>query len=331
MSLCTRRQIKNTLNGLMKQLSRACYLGLLTLAMVGCSYVPNIEGRLQSLHLENDNYVARAGETLESIAFRYNLPVAQLASMNPGLRSRIPAGTHVVVRPGSRYSTAYQDRDNWSSASAASDATRSDIVIVNPVNKPEAVASANAVAQGLARSTASSRVQEVEPPMTATVRNEPVQIATYPREEIIEDDFEEVELVASRDRVDKQLRKYIGQWAWPTDGQLARSYAPEKPGGHGVDIAGLPGQHVVAAMDGTVAYSGKDPSGFGKLIIVKHDDSLMTTYSHTRDLFVAEDDVVRAGDPIASLGSNANQESVLRFEVRRDGNPLNPMDFFPAN
>ena len=40
---------------------------------------------------------------------------------------------------------------------------------------------------------------------------------------------------------------------------------------------------------------------------------------------------VRAGDPIASLGSNANEESVLRFEVRRNGNPLNPMDFFPAN
>jgi len=53
----------------------------------------------------------------------------------------------------------------------------------------------------------------------------------------------------------------------------------------------------------------------------------MTTYSHAAEIFVAEDDVVRAGDVIASLGANARNESVLRFEVRQDGNPLNPMNF----
>ena len=296
--------------------------------------MPTIEGRLQSMQLQTDTYVARAGETLESIAFRYNLPTAKLASLNPGLSSRVPAGTHVNVRSQGSTFAGYQNTDSWTDAGqtgAARTTTHGDVVITSPVYKPEAVASANAVARDLALSNGSLAAQQAKSPFNGAVREEVIESSDYPREEFIEDDYEEVERAASFDRVDKQLRKYIGNWAWPTDGQLARGYAPEKPGGYGVDIAGIPGQHVVAAMDGTVAYSGRDPSGFGKLIIVKHDDSLMTTYSHTQDLFVAEDDLVRAGDPIASLGSNANQESVLRFEVRRDGNPLNPMDFFPAN
>ncbi|MFK7854263.1 MAG: murein hydrolase activator EnvC [Granulosicoccus sp.] len=290
-------------------------MSVLTMIVVGCSYVPTIENRLQALQIQGDSYISRAGETLESIAFRYNMSVAALSSLNPSLSSRFPAGTYVNVRGSASTLAQHQNAESWIEPSQPHAIRRGDVVITQPVYRPEAVASVNAVARDINRSSGSRASQQ----------------ASYPVEEIIEDDYEEVERAASRERVDKQLRKYIGAWAWPTDGQLARSYAPEKPGGHGVDIAGLPGQHVVAAMDGTVAYSGRDPSGFGKLIIVKHDDSLMTTYSHTQDLFVAEDDVVRAGDPIASLGSNANQESVLRFEVRRDGNPLNPMDFFPVN
>lgn len=289
--------------------------------------MPNIEGRLQSLQLETDTYVARAGETLENIAFRYNLPPEQLASLNPGLSTRVPAGTRIYIRPDAATYAGNENAGTWiqsSRSSTANTESRGDIVIARPVYRPEAVASVNAVARDITRSNGSLAREEF-------IEDDILEIGSYPREEFIEDDYEEVQRAVSRENIDKKLRQYIGHWAWPTDGQLARGYAPEKPGGHGVDIAGVPGQHVVAAMDGTVAYSGRDPSGFGKLIIVKHDDSLMTTYSHTKDLFVAEDDVVRAGDPIASLGSNANQESMLRFEVRRDGNPLNPMDFFPAN
>jgi lipoprotein NlpD len=83
-------------------------------------------------------------------------------------------------------------------------------------------------------------------------------------------------------------------------------------------------------MDGQVAYSGKDPSGSGNLVIVRHENSLLTAYSHCRDLYVAEGDSVRAGDPIGTLGWNSRQESVLRFEVRQDGNSLNPMNFLAA-
>ena len=82
-----------------------------------------------------------------------------------------------------------------------------------------------------------------------------------------------------------------------------------------------------AAAPGTVVYSGRDLSGGGNLVILRHDGDLMTTYSHADKLFVTEDDAVRAGDAIASLGWNEARESVLRFEVRRDGQPLDPLGF----
>ena len=116
-------------------------------------------------------------------------------------------------------------------------------------------------------------------------------------------------------------------WVWPTAGAVARGYAPERVGGQGIDIAGVPGQDVRAAAGGTVVYSGRDLSGGGNLVILRHAGDLMTTYSHADKLFVTEDDEVRAGDPIASLGWNVERESVLRFEVRRDGEPLDPLSF----
>lgn len=150
----------------------------------------------------------------------------------------------------------------------------------------------------------------------------------WPREEIIPDDLDFAPVDGAGEKSAKE-DGFSGRWAWPTDGQVVRGFQPDRVGGQGVDIAGVPGQDVKAAMDGTVVYSGRDLSGEGNLIILKHPDDLLSTYSHTRNLYVAEDDVVRAGDSIASLGANENQESVLGFEIRRDGNPLNPMDFLP--
>ena len=182
-----------------------------------------------------------------------------------------------------------------------------------------------------------SDVALLSKPSAAELR--PIQIeqeAQYPigtqagRETVIEEYTDADNLLRSRTETGLTGGPVVARdssWVWPTKGPVARGFAPLKEGRHGVDIAGLPGQPVLAVKDGQVAYSGKDPSGSGNLIIVRHEDSLLTAYSHAKDLFVAERDIVRAGDQIATLGWNARQESVLRFEVRQDGNSLNPMNF----
>ena len=69
--------------------------------------------------------------------------------------------------------------------------------------------------------------------------------------------------------------------------------------------------------------------GYGQLVIVKHDKSLLSAYGHNRRLLVKEGDAVRAGQVIAMMGENGASGPMLHFEIRRDGKPVNPLEYLP--
>jgi lipoprotein NlpD len=87
---------------------------------------------------------------------------------------------------------------------------------------------------------------------------------------------------------------------------------------------------VQAAADGEVVYSGKDLASYGNLVILRHDDNYLTAYSKVNDIIVKENQKVRAGDVIAILGSDQAQGTELHFEIRHNGEPVNPVDYLPA-
>jgi lipoprotein NlpD len=86
---------------------------------------------------------------------------------------------------------------------------------------------------------------------------------------------------------------------------------------------------VVAAADGEVVYSGTALIGYGELIIIKHSDTLLSAYAHNRVRLVSEGVRVRGGQPIAEMGISDRNEQLLHFEIRRNGQPVNPVDFLP--
>ncbi len=317
----------------MKQLPRACCIYFFALTAVGCATVSDIDAGLRRLDLGSDTYIARAGDTLDTIAYRYKLSTAQLAALNPGMSGSIRVGTAVNIKSASPQVAARSPNTRRARANQpAATIQRADVAIAQPVYKPRAVpdaAYAPSVAAVVTDINLLNPVQAttVVVPPELTMRNGVLEPIAYAGQEIVEEEYIHGKSELTQAAIDDELQSYVGRWSWPTEGQVARQFAPTTEGRHGVDIAGLPGQQVVAVMDGTVAYSGKDPSGAGNLIIVRHKDDLLTAYSHTKDLYVAEQDTVRAGDPIATLGANSRQESVLRFEVRQKGNPLDPMDF----
>ena len=315
---------------------------LIAVLAIGCTSVPEVESRLRTLQFHPNMYVVRAGDTLETIAFRYRLPIEELASLNPGVGERPSPGTRINVRPGTELSEAVRARgdtpaDTWSGsdlAAAPRSATTDDAVATRAVPRRAVVVEPEPLPEPI---VPSAHVESTSAPLETVAFTEAPEplgdagAAGYPREEVVPDDFlPGEESSAARAALDAELQRYVGRWTWPTDGVIARAFEPERAGGQGVDITGVPGQHVRAALDGTVVYSGRDLSGGGNLVILRHDDELMTTYSHTDELFVAEDDRVLAGDPIASLGWNERREAVLTFEVRRDGDPLDPMAFLPS-
>jgi len=118
-----------------------------------------------------------------------------------------------------------------------------------------------------------------------------------------------------------------GGWTWPARGQLIRGFGKGDRGG--IDIAGRRGQPVVAARGGRVVYTGSGLVGYGRLVIIKHGERLLTAYAHNDRVVVREGQTVRAGQKIAEMGSTGAERVKLHFEVRRDGKPLNPLKYLP--
>ena len=119
------------------------------------------------------------------------------------------------------------------------------------------------------------------------------------------------------------------RWQWPTQGKVVRNFSATNNGKKGIDIAGTLGQPVRAAADGEVVYSGEGLLRYGKLIIIKHDQTFFSAYAHNRVLLVAEGQRVTGGQTIAELGSTGTTRPMLHFEVRRNGAPVDPLAYLP--
>ncbi|MDC8015269.1 peptidoglycan DD-metalloendopeptidase family protein [Tahibacter soli] len=119
-------------------------------------------------------------------------------------------------------------------------------------------------------------------------------------------------------------------WRWPASGKVVGTFVGGDQTRQGVDIAGNAGAPVLAAADGSVVYSGNGLLGYGELIIVKHSSAFLSAYGRNRKRLVKEGDTVKAGQPIAEMGSSGTNRDMLHFEIRRNGKPVNPLEFLPA-
>jgi lipoprotein NlpD len=117
-------------------------------------------------------------------------------------------------------------------------------------------------------------------------------------------------------------------WVWPANGQVISGFA--EGGSKGLSIAGAPGEAVFAAESGKVVYSGSGLRGYGNLVIVKHEQDVITAYAHNRAILVKEGQTVRRGQKIAELGMSDADRPMLLFEVRKGGKPVDPMSFLPT-
>ena len=115
-------------------------------------------------------------------------------------------------------------------------------------------------------------------------------------------------------------------WQWPHTGRVLRAF---QAGNKGIDIGGSLGDPVWAASDGEVVYSGNGIQGTGDLIIIRHGDSYLSAYAHNSVMLVSEGSRVSAGDKIAEIGENPAGVAMLHFEIRVDGNSVDPIRFLP--
>lgn len=118
-------------------------------------------------------------------------------------------------------------------------------------------------------------------------------------------------------------------WRWPASGAVINKYSSGAGLDKGIDIGGKLGQPIVATAKGTVVYAGSGLRGYGELVIIKHDDVFISAYGHNRRLLVNEGQQVNAGQQIAEMGSTGTDQVKLHFEIRRQGKPVDPLQYLP--
>lgn len=119
-------------------------------------------------------------------------------------------------------------------------------------------------------------------------------------------------------------------WAWPTQGKVIKGFS-ESGSARGIDIAGTMGQPIHAAGPGKVIYSGQDLRGYGKLVIIKHDDNFLSVYAHNSNILVKEGQQVLKGQKIAEMGNTDSDQVKLHFEIRQQGKSVDPMKYLSGN
>ena len=271
-----------------------------------------------------DSYTVKPGDTLYSIARDHGMDYRELITLN-GIDNpnRITVGKILKVRPPAAATS--------SSAATSSVATTapvvSDVVQSRPLGTepmPEKRPSGTSTEmvkrepkagkepysdQALAQAQSQGQAKPAEPlpPVVRTEASPEAKPEARPAEAAVSGDE-------------------IG-WIWPANGKTVGNFS--EGGSKGVDIAGKTGDPVIAAGDGKVVYSGTGLRGYGKLVIIKHNNTYLSAYAHNQTILVKEGQNVSKGQKIAEMGNTDADQVKLHFEVRRQGKPVDPLKYLP--
>ena len=145
------------------------------------------------------------------------------------------------------------------------------------------------------------------------------------------DDWDNTHAHSHATELPDTFRISLKNFCMPTDSRVLTSNFGSRWGRQhkGLDIKVYIGDTIRAAFDGRVRVVRYEGRGYGKYVVIRHDNGLETYYAHLSKQLVSEDQDVRAGDPIG-LGGNTGRStgSHLHFETRLCGMALNPALMF---
>ena len=287
------------------------------------------------------NYTVKAGDTLAKIALDHGLDYRELASWNgidnpniirvgqvlvlaaPG-QAPVPtnaggAVTAPLVTTAPIASTGTEPKSTATAPAAASG--RNTVLVKTEPKLIKLPYSEQALAQLQATPVAppvavapppASQVAVAPPPVPATP---PVAVAVPSLPPRTDGHVPEID--------DDKI-----EWVWPTSGKIVSGFS-ESASLKGIDIAGKAGQPVVASAAGKVVYAGAGLRGYGKLVIIKHNNTFLTAYAHNREILVKEKQDVAKGQKISEMGDTDADQVKLHFEIRRLGKPVDPAKYLP--
>jgi murein DD-endopeptidase MepM/ murein hydrolase activator NlpD len=269
----------------------------------------------------------RPGESLNTLASRYNVPPAAILSAN-NLKNA------AQVAPGKRIVIPVY------SVGAAAPARPAAAKAAEP--KPQLVQGPKGQAK-----PAEPQKQAAKPePQKQAIKPEPQKQAAKPEpqkqvaQKAAPQAIQPTQTAKAETQVPKAEVAQTGSIApqaaapapapaigfrWPAKGRVIAGFGGASAN-EGINIALPEGTPVKAAEDGTVAYAGSDVKGYGKLVLIRHDNGYVSAYAHNGEIAVKHGEKVKRGQPIAKSGQSGNVTSPqLHFEIRKGAQPVDPM------
>lgn len=320
--------------------------GLCALLLAGCAAqspapvvdrtpngAPSLAATAAQLEENVPTHTVKRGETLYSIASENRIDPRDLAAWN-GITdpTRVQSGQVLRLRPPQQ-----------AAASPTGPETRAGVEVM-PITGAGAVESRplGAVAEPLRTETAGT----TRPSASASTAGAAVPIKTEPK--AMKYPYSDEALAAlqrgetprpgaarpevkadvpppARPAADANDPDHV-DWSWPVAGRVLAGFSEAKKG---IEIAARNGEPVLASAAGRVVYSGSGLRGYGKLVIIKHNEKYLSAYGFNRQLFVKEGDKVTKGQKIAAVGLTDGGAPRLHFEIRQLGKPVDPQKFLP--
>lgn len=126
-----------------------------------------------------------------------------------------------------------------------------------------------------------------------------------------------------------KLSENSNKWLWPAQGKIVSQFNQKSISNKGIEIVNKKGTPIKATKPGKVVYSGEGLRGYGRLLIIKHDDEYLSAYAHNDALLVKEGQNVKQGQTIATMGRSDSNQVKLHFEIRKKGQPVDPLGYLP--
>ncbi|MEM8951179.1 MAG: M23 family metallopeptidase [Pseudomonadota bacterium] len=281
--------------------------------------------------LEDGRYRVSSGDALSTIADRYGVRLASLATANniqppyilyPGEVLRIPEEIPVPARRPQIIQTALppagEAAPNETQAWKREAAPAGERYVVKTGESLALIAVRRGLTLGDLVAT-----NDLKPPYTI----KPGQVLIIPPKENAWKRSGRTETSETASSMPPPPPLSSEGFIWPVAGDLVGSFEQnsEKGRSGGVTIAARRGAAVRAADSGIVAYAGEALSGYGRMVMLRHAEGYVTLYAHNDAILVKEGDVVRRGEPIAEVGSSGDvSQSQLHFEIRKGKAPVDP-------
>jgi lipoprotein NlpD len=283
-----------------------------------------------------DTHTVKKGDTLFSIGLEYGYDYKDIARVN-----NIEAP--YIIKIGQTLKLAdLKDKPGISEVKQAEPVQQEDGVITYPINtdsttNPAIITTAPATAAAAA--VAINEPKAIREPYseaalkTALPAAKPITSPTTTAK--VDTDTKavtEAKEIKNQEKTEiKPAAEQAGalSWAWPTKGKVISGF--NDGGNKGIDIAGTKGQPILAAAPGKVIYSGSDLRGYGKLVIVKHNNTYLSVYANNSNILVKEGQQVSTGQKIAEMGDTDSNTVKLHFEIRQQGKSVDPAKFLASN